>query len=479
MVRFVFSALYNESAEYLDFFVDNFLAHTDHLCHLYVNLSLQSPASEQQIDSARVTVFRGGFERQAFGPTLLAGHFEAFVRACSEIADFEYFSTIASNSLFFRQFDSPAVLQELSLRPRHTPTQAIHDLPNKWYWPHLRSESSACEALAHKWNLQALTDGQIEGRFASRDDWQIVRDVHESLMPHWQSLQAPLEEILPPTVICVLGSGKTINICYNRFAEIKEAYRGGFATAQDLSAPHYPQHICLLKWFERSSLNPETMQVATEYGRELTRWLTQEPPDSRIRLEQELLLGHNYHALLQCRTYNSLVGDADATETAPVVTSFQLEAKRQVVDPQGLITNRSGAFFFLEDTGLALTIKTKTTDQNELFLHCYFNGSPVELTSQQNILKQAYFYLPIPSRSALRLLLQGSVHGVQPSAIIQHLCLFDGRGFGLRPPVAPTIIFHEFTCELYLDTSAAQMAHLGIPLYLGMSLRLRLHDIGA
>lgn len=475
MARFVFSALYNESAAFLDHFVANFLAHTDHLSHLYVNLSRQSPAREDQINSSRVTVFRGGFDRQAFGHTLLAGHMESFARAVIDIPQFEYFMTVASNSLFFRSFDTPEVLRLLESSPRLTPAIPVANLPDRWYWSKLRSQVEACRTLTSDWNLQFLLDGQIEGRIASRGDWQLVHDVQASLVPCWSDFEAPLEEIIPPSVIHGLGSGHTINICYNRFVEAKKSYRGGFAQTSDLVASALPEHICIIKWFERSILSPQTMQVATDHGRDLTNWLTSEERQSRTGVEQELLLGSNYQSLLGIRSKANLV--ADGVGQIPASATFQLAAQRQVVDCDGNPTNRLSAFYFLEDTGLPLSFKTKSNADGDLFIHCYFNGSPQQAPSPSAHLKQAYFYFPIPTCAGLRLAVDASIHGVAPVDILNNLCLFDGRSFGLRQPFTSSVVFHEFCFEMFFDTDACVAAHIGFPVFLGSSLRLRLHHL--
>jgi hypothetical protein len=476
MARFIFSALYNESAEFLDHFVANFLAHTDHLSHLYINLSRQSPAREDQISSSRVTVLRGCFDRKAFGHTLLAGHMECFKKATVDNPEFEYFTTVASNSLFFRPFDPSQVLRHLESSARVKAAIPLADLPERWYWPKLRSQSAACETLAADWKLQSLVDGQIEGRIAQRSDWQLVHDVQVSLFPQWSGLEAPLEEILPTTVIHGLGSGHTINVCYNRFLEAKTSYRGGFVKTSDLVAPTLPEHICLVKWFERTILSPETLQVVTDHGRDLTNWLTSESRDSRTGNEQELLLGCNYQNLLSIRTKNNLV--VDGTGKLPQASAFQLTSQRQVVDCDGSPSNRSSSFFFLEDTNVPLSLKTKTNLDGDLFIHCYFNGSPQQAAPHSAAhLKQAYFYFPIPTKAALRLAVEASIHGVEPNDILNNLCLFDGLGFGLRQPITSSVIFHEFSFEMFFDTDACVSAHLGFPIFLGSSLRLRIFNV--
>ncbi|MFM7230175.1 MAG: hypothetical protein ACKO2F_11140 [Cyanobacteriota bacterium] len=475
LVRFVFSALYNESAEYLDHFVGNFLAHTDHQSHLYVNLSPKSKACEDQVLASRVTVFRGGFDRQAFGHTLLAGHMECFAKAVAELPEFEYLITVASNSLFFRCFDAPQVLYSLESSSRVSPTVPVADFPDGWYWDKMRTQTEPCKVLTSKWDITSLINGQIEGRIAQRSDWQLIDDVHSSLAPFWTNLQAPLEEVIPTSVIHTLGSGQTINICYNRFVEAKQTYRGGFVKCSDLVSSSLPDSVCMMKWFERSILSPETLQVVSIHGLELTNWLNSEPRDSRSGVEQELMLGSNYHSLLRIRPKINLISEASAV--IPQASSFQLIAQRQIVDCVGQPCDRSSAFFFLEDTGVPLCLKTKMNDGSDLFVHCYFAGSsqkPESVTSPQ---LQAYLYFPIPSCSPLRIAVDASVHGIDPIEILNNLCLFDGLGFGLRQPFSSSVGFHEFSFEVLFDTSACVAAHIGFPVFLGSSLRLRMHQV--
>ena len=66
MFRFVFSALYNEDAEYIDIFVSNVLHYTDPDVALIVNLGCDVPVPVDRDFGPRVRLIRGEVQRYAW-----------------------------------------------------------------------------------------------------------------------------------------------------------------------------------------------------------------------------------------------------------------------------------------------------------------------------------------------------------------------------------------------------------------------------
>jgi hypothetical protein len=63
MFKFVFSALYNETAEYIDVFVANILHYTDDDVALIVNLGRDVPVPVDRDFGPRVRLIRGEVQR--------------------------------------------------------------------------------------------------------------------------------------------------------------------------------------------------------------------------------------------------------------------------------------------------------------------------------------------------------------------------------------------------------------------------------
>ena len=277
--RIVFSALYNESDEFLHAYLANFLHYTGAESVLLVNFP-PGRALPVVVANERVVLFNGETRRFKFGHTLLVGHLESYGLAQQRFERFDYFCPVASNSLFVRSFDPAAAIRQL--RAGHkVPTDLditydigldIDRLPDNWHWPKIGSNPPLMTFLKERWNIERLSQNQIEGLMASSADWELL---HARLpdFPSMGSLVAregsaflPLEEILPSTFFLGFGSGCYVNICHvfwNRFNHTGS----GRVTADDLLAfRHHPAHLCMMKWFERDAAAVETAAVTQPWS---------------------------------------------------------------------------------------------------------------------------------------------------------------------------------------------------------------------
>jgi hypothetical protein len=269
--RVVFSVLYNESTAFLANYIDNFLGFTGPDEILIVNLQ---PGRE--IDSLprndRVFLFNGLVRRHKLGHTLLVGHLEAFEFAVRTVGDFGFFCTLASNSLLVRRFDREAAIMMVNASHHETQVDLDH-LPGGWWnWLKTINENPVfIDFLRDHWGLRRISLNQIEGLIAPRADWAILH----GHLPEITTLGAaivdghefPCEEVLPSTLFITLGSGHYAHICHN-FWSRPNGGRVQFDDLLDLPTM-YPDHVCAMKWFERSSSSLETAAVTQAWSREL------------------------------------------------------------------------------------------------------------------------------------------------------------------------------------------------------------------
>ncbi len=273
--RIVFSALYNENDEFLH----AFLHYTGEESVMLVNLP-PGRALPSVTANERVVVFNGATHRFKFGHTLLMGHLESYELALQRFEWFDYFCPVASNSLFVRAFDPAAVIRQL--RAGHkVPVDLditydiglnIDQLPGNWHWPKIAGNPSLITFLKDRWNIERLSQNQIEGLMASSADWGLLHarlpdfPAMGSLVAQEGSAFLPLEEILPSTFFLGFGSGCYVNICHVFWYRFNHTGSGRVTTDELLASRHYPAHLCLMKWFERDAAAVETAAVTQPWG---------------------------------------------------------------------------------------------------------------------------------------------------------------------------------------------------------------------
>ncbi len=150
---FVFSVLYNESYEFFQMLVWNFLHFTDSDSALIVNLGKSTEIPDELEIGERVHIIRGE-QRAAWGHTLLNGHIESFRYAELIFPNFGWFVPIASNSLFFRRFEPDLARARLveSIQEDTYRCTTWKELPNEWHWPKLRGFAAAGARLHERCN---------------------------------------------------------------------------------------------------------------------------------------------------------------------------------------------------------------------------------------------------------------------------------------------------------------------------------------
>ncbi|MBS1039146.1 discoidin domain-containing protein [Gluconobacter cerinus] len=278
----VFSALFNESDDFLDQYIDNFLSYTSENIYLALNFpSERTIPRHVRAISPRVHVFNGKVRREKWGNTLLLGHIEAFEEAKNVFPSFNYFATMASNALMVREMDIAAAIEQLSLAcrvPVACERSYERDLDVKvlepphdgtWMWHHFRNSTGLGSYLSEKMGLEKVSVTQIEGLFARRQDWEQVntrKNLIEGLEEFisFENYMA-IEELLPTSIFDRFGTGQYTHICRVLWSGTRQV------TVKDLleMVPAMPDHFCALKWFDRSRVAQSTVAVTTSWGRNL------------------------------------------------------------------------------------------------------------------------------------------------------------------------------------------------------------------
>ncbi len=267
----VFSALFNESEAFLASYVRNFLNNTGDGAVLVINLpsGRQIPCRDAE-ESERVLVFSGEVQRRKFGHTLLSGHLESFEHATQKLGTFDFFCPLASNSLFARPFNLPAALEKLKVKPTTT-TNDLDNLMEVWWWVKVKRNPRFIAFLKNVWGLTHVSQNQIEGLFAARNDWAVLHQRFGQILELGETIEPemafPMEEILPATLIKEFGSGHFTYICHIFWAR---SYQGKVVLADILDMPSlFPDEICILKWFERDPNDLATAAVSNRWIQDL------------------------------------------------------------------------------------------------------------------------------------------------------------------------------------------------------------------
>ena len=475
MPRFVFSALYNETAEYLEFFVQNFLNFTGDESVIFINVSQTSLAGIDRDFGPRVHLFHGKIARSAWGPTLLAGHMECFDAASEVHPDFEWFITMASNSLFFRRFNPELVVETAKavVKPQKAPIN-WDELPDNWHWPKMRQHRAIGNILQQRWKIEGLAGGQIEGRVAHRNDWSILNSVQSDILHEWTELKAPLEEILPLTVFNALGSGLSCNICRNHWGR-PEQDGGRFSQMWELINPvNLPPQFCMMKWFQRDNLCPETLAVSTPIGQYFLEAAQSAAIDPRKRFEIECLLRSFLNGIehFQSSTPITFAG------LPANVTTFQHEAvvaQRQIcaLDGGPMISGQS--YLYFESTAETLSLSLDFATPETLKLKCDLGDAPVDDQVPDPYL-QAYLYLAVSPDTPKRIEISGSISGVAPDQFLSRITVHSKGRYAIQKPISRSISSTTFTAY-FMCAPDLLVSHVGLPIFAGQNLVVSLSEI--
>jgi hypothetical protein len=266
----VFSCLFNEDPGWLDLLASNFIMHTPDCCHLIVNL--QSNMIAPLSNMPRLSYIVGSERKDKLGAYLLRGHLESLQCALKQHDDIQYFTTIASNSLFFRSIDLTSTINAYNISTRRNAYIDFSSLPETWLWQGLNEAKVYPQlvCLLNNYGIKSGMNEQIEGLFASKEDWLLINRVFDELaeLLFAAQIKAPLEEIFPVSIIHGIGSGRHIHSCKVFWPSRHPQKKDGLVELRDLMLTDgIPSHICMYKWFKRDGSAPETKLVTTQCGK--------------------------------------------------------------------------------------------------------------------------------------------------------------------------------------------------------------------
>jgi hypothetical protein len=499
-INVVFSCLYGESEEFLEILIFNFMAHTDESALLVINVPEKlKHKDESEFPGARLLIKKHGAQRAAWGHTLLGGHIENLRLAEERFGPFSYFVAMASNSLFVRPFNLNAALKTAELNADTMPGAGLltEEMGDDWHWPSLRNTTSLTNRLSDRWNIERYSQNQIEGLFASRDDWHVLAEIFDDIKDHCDGLTAPLEEILPSTVWKSLGNNRYTHICYMYWDRFKQG-RLRDATVDDvLNSDRLPQQVVMLKWFNRSQAFPEALAVGTPVGLELIKAI------KSIKLQQDHIgmsaLIKEFSRKLYSREERISIfsplspahvnrrdlTDASGPASKTMRRSVEIEcaARRQVIPiDHGFIPNAADGhlpYIYMEGNGVDSTIRLKLIKSDRsidvLRIDC-ISSSPTEAGGIPLPTLLAYLYIPLPLALSIHntfLSLQAFTAPAQYShSLAQSLVLSDG---GYRPIAATQITaIPGGVTAAYVASSHSSMPFIGVPIYANSAAEIQL-----
>ncbi|WP_122049020.1 hypothetical protein [Asaia bogorensis] len=387
MEKVVFATNYNEGEDYLSLYIDNFLHFTDENCQLIINLSPGRRLADSTIgEHDRVHIINGHTERSKWGMGLAMGHLESFAYAARELGPFDFFCTTASNAMFFRKPDFRAVISELDAGHIFPVTSGRdyskdHDISIRgyegeggtWAWTGFNQSENFRRALEEKCGIKRCSVTQIEGLFASKQDWDIILDHHEQISalrhaldedPNDARYYMAVEEMLFSTFILQSGSGRFAHLCFVFWSGLGRVGPSELLT----TLPELPPHFCCAKWFDRQITDPAATLVGTEAGRALLSACRTAPAKrsmlfAQIRKSLDALEASQYEANAEgsiARHWHSLPG-----WTGRVLVEGQIDLVRQhetIIDDVSRPVETYAPFFLAEEAHKPFDLSISMTD---------------------------------------------------------------------------------------------------------------------
>ena len=466
-VKFVFSALFSEDADYLPMFVQNFLLHTSGDVGLVVNLGPNSTIDTAGFSNGRVIFVRGPTARAAYGSTLLAGHIENFRAAETAYGAFQWFVPTASNALFFRPFNGEKAIAGVYASHGHTLDVRFDNLPDNWFWPKLQKFQEPGQILQSQWGIDAISSAQIEGRFASRSDWGKVADVHESVAGHWSGLELPLEEVLPITVISSIGSNRSTIICHMFWERVSE-HEGRFVRISDMVERQFAPQICMMKWYRRDVNSPETLLVCTQAGQALLKILRGEAGHDLSLVQLEAI---SAAMLSNVAARRKELHPAEMYEVGPFEHKVKAIAARQMIGLGGGAPILGAPFIYFENTQEAVEIDLKAGADGNLTVTCIRQGTPA---AEAGVQVQGYVYLPLRLKASRPYEIRAT-GTTQPEAVDEfaaHFVWLDGD-YSAMVPAVRKIEGGDFSLAFILRAKA-DLCFIGVPIVSAHAASLKL-----
>jgi len=257
----IFSALFNESQEYFDIYIENFNIFSDANDVLIINVGNFSYEIKDKSLCNRVHIINSKIKRNKWGATLLNGHVENYIFQRDNIkGDDKLFCTLASNALFVRNYDKDSILLELQNSNNNIKSDFLSNL-NGWWWHRVKNNKLFCNAFDDK-----LANSQIEGLLTYAENWEIISKKMPELLEISDGIDEkdifPFEEIVPATMIASSNKNNLIHVCkimwerfdlHKQYVGIDEIFTTFKVEKNQLYTNLVENNIFLVKWFIRNN----------------------------------------------------------------------------------------------------------------------------------------------------------------------------------------------------------------------------------
>ena len=493
-VPVVFAMLFNESAHYLSACINNFILYVDDGI-LIINLpevtlnKFRAQLGEEGYTplnlGERVFFVVSNDSRQHWGATLMLGHLYSYIQA-KLYFEFEYFCTLASNSLFVKKFDLKLVNDLLDEAPSRLmkPESYPESTQDRRSFPAFRSLLSP--------DVGGLYANEIEGFYSSSKNWEIMLNYRNNLeylekcyskVEH--HVRLAIEEFFPAMVVCGLGDRKYINIHRRLFLEngygppIKR-----YATVRDIFAIDRMPGVCGLKWFHRSSVFPATEIITNPNLNNL--WEPIKVGLNSLSLNELL----NFKTVLTYAVQeveSRLLGGGIVAVNLMADWGdqlFEIEIQEKCyrqVKPIHLNKVLSTFLFYelIEGVQPSIKISVKPTNSGaSLSISCKTDADFMPVSSNTENLLVAFWYLPFPpmfesKRVQIKIRIEGFCpHNDQENSIFKH-CVFCLRGqFILTQAISCYGNEYVFICDPFEVSDEIDMGRqtfLGLPIHMNTS----------
>lgn len=264
--RVVFSTLYRETFDYLPEYIANFL-HFVSNSTLLINMpadhyekAVRLPDVNRLQFGNRVQFVRAHAPRQNFGSGLLLAHLYNFSLA-RQVQDFDYFCTLASNALFFREFNLLECIQVI-MREKKVPTVPVTTSDRSGNWAKIMASRPLLDFMAEQ-GFEKFCCNQIEGMIASVANWEKVasrQKLFEEIEANFtdDKIRFPVEEVLPGTIMANEGDGGFTHLCWNHWERVPSGGKVRFDDLLSLPNRRYSPQTFAVKWFDRDARAPIT-----------------------------------------------------------------------------------------------------------------------------------------------------------------------------------------------------------------------------
>ena len=286
----------------------------------------------------------------------------------------------------------------------------------------------------------------------------------------------PMEEILPATLMCTFGSGRYVNLCHMFWDRFWNQPLSDNIRLDDVLevGDRFPDHVCLLKWFERSPANLVTAATATGLVGDLAARLAACPEADRgqQRVLHRLIFEELARILRPHERFSSLISTwrpaAGQEPPHPFTFDRTLDVNRQVVPlapgPEAP-ADQAPAYLFTEQTGRRLHLRVEVADAEQTVVT--LSASLADAGPPDETTLQGFLYLACslgPGHRIFRLRILSADDAAVP--LQDRIVLARGGRYVQQAPTP--VVEHGGVREFYYPSEAIPDGHdvwIGLPVF--------------